>query len=468
MGSVFAATHLRNANRVAVKILHPEFEENSDIRARFLREGYAANSIRHAGTVRVLDDDIADDGSVFFVMELLEGETLEALWERGGRRLPPREVAALMCQLLDILSAAHERGIVHRDVKPENLFIERDGTLRVLDFGVARVLEGTLTETRAGSVIGTLPYMAPEQMLGKSHDVDARSDIWSVGATAFTLVSGRFVQEAETAEEMLVFTASRQARSLGSVAPQVPRAFVQVVDRALRFDKIERWPSALAMQAAFAEVCRSSSADIGIAAHEPPVLATIVSSSRSTMRDRAGVVSSVTSAMVPIRGTNDVAPAAQLGALWLRGAAIVAAVAVAGTIAALTPRAGRSPPAALATVLIQPPLPLPLFASQAAILVAPVDTNSARETALTSTAPAASVAAPTALGTKALDRASGAAPSGPKGIVAKAPSPAMRIAADPGPRGQQPSVGSTAPDACSPPFTIVAVTGKKTWKRECL
>ncbi len=97
-----------------------------------------------------------------------------------------------MGQLLEILSAAHERGIVHRDIKPENLFVERDGTLRILDFGVARVLEGKFLETRAGSVIGTLPYMAPEQMLGKSHEVDARSDVWSVGATAFTLVSGCF------------------------------------------------------------------------------------------------------------------------------------------------------------------------------------------------------------------------------------------------------------------------------------
>ena len=162
-----------------------------------------------------------------------------------------------MCKLLDVLAAAHANGIVHRDIKPENLFIERDGTLRVLDFGVARVLEGAITETRAGSVIGTLPYMAPEQILGKNREVDARSDLWSVGATAFALVSGRFVHEAETPEEMMVFTGSRQARSLAEVAPEVPAEFIKVVDRALRFDKAERWPGAGMMRTAFARACWS-------------------------------------------------------------------------------------------------------------------------------------------------------------------------------------------------------------------
>ena len=257
MASVFAATHVRNANRVAVKILHPAFENNLDVRARFLREGYAANSVRRAGTVRALDDDTTEDGATFMVMELLEGETLESLSERRGRRLPPSEVAGLMGQLLDILVAAHERGIVHRDIKPENLFVQSDGRLRILDFGVARVLEGSVTETRAGSVIGTLPYMAPEQILGKSREVEARSDVWSVGATAFTLVSGRFVHEAETPEEMMVFAGSRQARSLASVSPDVPDAFIQVVDRALRFEKSERWPDARSMQAAFASAAAS-------------------------------------------------------------------------------------------------------------------------------------------------------------------------------------------------------------------
>jgi serine/threonine protein kinase len=505
MGSVFAATHLRNANRVAVKVLHPEFEENSEIRIRFLREGYAANRVRHAGTVRVLDDDIAENGGVFFVMELLEGETLEALWERRARRLPPLEVAQLMCQLLDILSAAHERGIVHRDIKPENLFIERDGTLRVLDFGVARVLEGALNETRPGSVIGTLPYMAPEQMMGKTHEVDARSDVWSVGATAFTLVSGRFVHEAETPEEMLVFTSSRQAPSLARTAPQAPRAFIQVVDRALRFDKSERWPSALAMQTAFAEVCAStrpaeedfehegservtlpqvatqqesarfevplqpSPAAVGSASHEPAIFATLVSSAESTMRPRPGMLSPATFAMVRAPGANDVVPAPWVPARWVRFAAAAFAFAVAGSIAALTARNYRGRPAALVTVFVQPSMVVPPFASRAAVLVAEADTSGARAMARTPDAQAAANPGLKTFAAAALEQASEAVPAAPKGLAAKPPSPAKLAASlERGPRRQDRSVDLPAPDLCSPPFTIVAVTGKKIWKRECL
>ncbi len=452
MGSVFAATHLRNANRVAVKILHPDFAKKGEARTRFLREGYAANSVGHAGTVRVFDDHTADDGAVFLVMELLEGETLAARWERSGRRLRPREVTQLMCQLLDILSAAHERGIVHRDVKPENLFIERDGTLRVLDFGVARVLEGALTETRAGSVIGTLPYMAPEQMLGKSHEVDARSDIWSVGATAFALVSGRFVHEAETPEEMLVFTASRQAPSLASVAPQVPRAFIQAVDRALRFDKRERWPSALAMQLAFAEASpstraeeevqdsdgESSPGDVGAASHEPP-----------------------------IAGSNKTAPTTRIVARWTLGA--VVAVAVAGAVASLVAHDRRGLPSAGATALVQPPAPLPPFASRGAVRVAEADPSGARATAPDLDGWAAAVVAPTAIGTAALDRSSERVPEAPKDVTAKPLSAARRIAdVEWALTLPQPRVDPPAPAACTPPFTLVGVTGKKIWKRECL
>src|SRR6185437_13249004 len=123
MATVYSATHLRNTNRVAVKILHRDLSGDEGLRARFLREGYMANSVDHRGTVRVLDDDADEDGSVFLVMELLDGETLEARWERNGRRLAVREVIHLMTEVLDVLATAHARGIVHRDVKPENLFL---------------------------------------------------------------------------------------------------------------------------------------------------------------------------------------------------------------------------------------------------------------------------------------------------------------------------------------------------------
>src|SRR5262249_3844394 len=119
MAAVYLGVH-RNGHRVAIKLLHPELSFDDEHRGRFVREGYVANAIDHKGAVRVLDDDIAEDGAAFLVMELLVGETLNARRRRLGGKLPAREVAALGHQLLDVLAVAHDKGIVHRDIKPEN------------------------------------------------------------------------------------------------------------------------------------------------------------------------------------------------------------------------------------------------------------------------------------------------------------------------------------------------------------
>jgi len=184
MASVFAATH-RNQSRVAIKMLHPEVSLDAEVTARFLREGYVANAVGHPGTVAVLDDDVAEDGAPFLVMELLEGETLDELLNRSGPR-SFEEAASLVHQLLDVLAAAHDRHIVHRDIKPENLFLTHEGRLKVLDFGIARLRELSISSgggTSAGSVLGTPPFMAPEQAHGHWDQVDGRTDLWAAGAT---------------------------------------------------------------------------------------------------------------------------------------------------------------------------------------------------------------------------------------------------------------------------------------------
>jgi serine/threonine-protein kinase len=141
---------------------------------------------------------------------------------------------------------------VHRDIKPENLFLTSEGVLKVLDFGIARLHEATAPggATRTGRMIGTPAFMPPEQALGRSRQVDAQTDLWAVGATMFTLMSGQFVHEAETMEEMLVHAGSRPARSLAAVAPTVPTSVAAVVDRALAFKIEDRWPDAAAMKTA--------------------------------------------------------------------------------------------------------------------------------------------------------------------------------------------------------------------------
>jgi serine/threonine-protein kinase len=179
MAAVYAATH-RNSKRFAIKMLHPELSLRSDIRTRFLREGYVATQVEHPGAVSVLDDDVAEDGSAFLVMELLEGATVDALWERCGHRLPLSSVLAIGHQLVDVLAAAHARSIVHRDIKPENLFITTEGQLKVLDFGIARLKDAASSSaTNTGVVLGTPVFMAPEQAMGKISEIGPQSDLWA-------------------------------------------------------------------------------------------------------------------------------------------------------------------------------------------------------------------------------------------------------------------------------------------------
>jgi serine/threonine-protein kinase len=249
MAAVFAATH-RNAGRVALKVLHSELAANPDVRGRFLREGYIANKIPHAGVVRVLDDDVDDElDTVFLVMDLLIGETVADRAARDGDRLPIRETCELADETLDVLAAAHEQGIIHRDVKPENLFITSAGELKMLDFGIAQLRDGT-SSTRTGDLLGTPAYMAPEQAAGLIREIDARTDLWSVGAMVFSLISGRPVHAASTGSQQLIYAATQPAPPLASVARWVTPKLAAVVDRALAFERSERWSSAREMQAA--------------------------------------------------------------------------------------------------------------------------------------------------------------------------------------------------------------------------
>ena len=244
MAAVYSAVH-RNQSRVAIKMLHPELSLDDGVRTRFLREGYVANTVDHSGAVRVFDDDLTPDGAAFLVMELLLGETLDSRAERKGGKLSAGDVLAIADELLDVLAAAHDKGIVHRDIKPDNLFVTREGRLKVLDFGIARVRELSQEShaTVAGTFLGTPAFMAPEQARGRWDEVDARSDIWAVGATMFALLTGRSVHEATTVNEQLVLAATNRAPSLAAYAPELPPSVVMLVDRALQHDKTLRWPT---------------------------------------------------------------------------------------------------------------------------------------------------------------------------------------------------------------------------------
>jgi serine/threonine-protein kinase len=265
MAVVYAATH-RNQAEFAIKMLHPELSLRESVRTRFLREGYSANSVKHPGAVRVVDDDVAEDGSAFLVMELLQGIAVDTLADRTRGRLSPQIAGGVVEQLLDVLGAAHARGIVHRDIKPANLFITSEGSVKVLDFGIARVREAAVgpgmglgpASTGTGVLLGTPAFMAPEQALAKPDEIDAQTDVWAAAATLFTLLSGEFVHPGDNAPQLLVAAATKPARPLASVAPTVPPAMAAIVDRGLEFEKVARFPGALAMREALQEALRAS------------------------------------------------------------------------------------------------------------------------------------------------------------------------------------------------------------------
>lgn len=253
MAAVYEATH-RNRNRVAIKLLHPALSIEEGTRQRFLREGYVANTIRHEGAVQVLDDDVTEDGFAFLVMELLKGESVEERMHRKGGALDVREALQITDQLLEVLEAAHDQNVVHRDIKPDNVFLTEDGRLKVLDFGIARLNQGDGKTTKVGSFMGTPAFCAQEQARGRWDEVDHRTDLYSVGATLFTCITGTHVHEAETSSEQLALAIGATARSLGDVMPDAPKELVDLVDTALAYDKEDRFQSARAMRAAVRRV----------------------------------------------------------------------------------------------------------------------------------------------------------------------------------------------------------------------
>jgi serine/threonine-protein kinase len=249
MGAVYAATHVRNGAKVAIKVLHPEVARDASSRERFLHEGYAANRVGHAGVVRVLDDGVGADGSAFLVMERLEGQPLDAVADKAGGVLSVDETVRYAIPWLDVVGAAHAQGIVHRDLKPENVFVCKDGAVKVLDFGLARVKEAVSQKrlTATGVPLGTPAFMPPEQALAHWDEVDARSDVYSLGASLFTLLTGQLVHDGRTVPEIIVAVSTRPARPLRSVAPHVPAAVAAVVDRALQHRREDRHADASEM-----------------------------------------------------------------------------------------------------------------------------------------------------------------------------------------------------------------------------
>jgi len=231
-------------------VLHRNKCAHPEIRKRFAQESMAAKLIDHAGVVKVLGNGEAPDGTPYLVMELLDGDPLGVILRRSTKPLPISRLLDILDQVLDALAVAHARGVVHRDIKPDNLFITTEGQVKVVDFGVARLLEDTAGghKTSVGLTLGTVPFMSPEQALGRRTDVDGRSDLFSLGAMTFRMVARRNLHTAKSDAELLALMATKAAPPLLSVCPTAPPPLASFIDVALAFSKESRYPDAKTMQ----------------------------------------------------------------------------------------------------------------------------------------------------------------------------------------------------------------------------
>lgn len=270
MGDVWIAYHPGLKRDVAVKILRPDQQDRSgSAQSRFEREVRATAELVHPNTVRVFDYGVTEDGLWYYVMELLEGETLADHIARQGPLAPARAVH-IAGQVARALGEAHERGIVHRDIKPENLFLTSLGGehdfVKVIDFGIAKMQsnDGKMTDT--GALIGTPAYMSPEMAMGLS--ADARSDVYALGAVLYFLLSGHPPFEADSAGA-LVYAHVNQAVSLPSSAlgRPLPADIEAVVMRALAKDPNERYQTAAELALALASCTLAGKWTFGDAAY---------------------------------------------------------------------------------------------------------------------------------------------------------------------------------------------------------
>jgi serine/threonine-protein kinase len=250
MGRVYEARHVRlSGKRYAVKMLHEELARQPDVVTRFQREAEAASALVHPNVVVVFDVNHTSDGRPYIVAELLEGEELGVYLERVGR-LPGSAAAYIARHVCHALSAAHARGIIHRDMKPENVFLVGSAeapTIKVLDFGISKIGESAQSLTKTGVVLGTPAFMAPEQARGDK--VDERADVYAVGAILYRAVTGKKPFENLDAMATLSAVLVEEPPRPSSLEPSLPPALELVIQRAMAKKPAERYPSMAALEA---------------------------------------------------------------------------------------------------------------------------------------------------------------------------------------------------------------------------
>lgn len=378
MGSVWVADHLALRTQVAVKFLAPHMAQDAAAAARFRREATAAARVKSPHIVQIFDHGTSADFGPYIVMELLDGETVSDFVRRHGQ-LSPSSTVEIVSQLCKALAKAHALGIVHRDIKPDNVFLiepEREIFIKVLDFGIAKSLHDELNVTSTGTMMGTPHYMSPEQMLSSKH-VDFRADLWAVAVLAYHCLTGSVPFDGETFGAIAIavaqgnFAPPHQLRGVGSLA--LDAWFV----RALARQPEHRFSSASELAATFAAVVASHpradgtfvlpGAGGGATGPQLSLVTAVEPSVARTAPTFAGVATTQTRS-----GHNKVrAIAAMVCALAVGGATLAALLSSKAEPAApQVERATASAPA-IVSVRLAAPVPAASVASPVAASVAP-------------------------------------------------------------------------------------------------
>ncbi len=348
MGRVYEARHLRlKERRFAIKCLHADLARNAEMAARFLREAEAASSIKHENVVDVFDVHHLPDGTPYFVGEYLEGEELADYVKKRGP-LEPRMAAKVTRQVCSALAAAHARGIVHRDMKPENIFVlassieavergeSRTLRVKVLDFGISKVGHGDGTHlTRTGVIMGTPSYMAPEQARGRP--VDHRADVYAVGACLYFMVTGRRPFDSDDPTSTLSMVLTEDPIRPREIDSSIPEMLELVIQRAMAKDASDRYATIGDLDKALAMFTgRSSGLALASGGAMAPVQVPVVSD------PRAGGASRALDVAKALLGSESTAPPGQQSHLarTARPTIVIASLAlgawlVGGTVAAL-------------------------------------------------------------------------------------------------------------------------------------
>ena len=248
MSVVYRARDRRLNRTVAIKVLPPELAHDSAIRTRFTREAQMSAQLAHPHIVPIYDVG-ENEGLAYFVMAFVNGGNLAALLTREPRQ-PIEETRRLLCEIADALAYAHLRGVIHRDIKPDNILLdESSGRVMVTDFGIARAIEVSTRLTMTGIAVGTPAYMSPEQAVG-DREIDGRSDVYSLGVIGYQMLSGRLPFSAGNSMALLLKHVSEAARPISELRPDAPKSLRETIERAMMKSAEDRWPTAAAMREA--------------------------------------------------------------------------------------------------------------------------------------------------------------------------------------------------------------------------